>query len=149
MKIKKISEELTITTTPFINVVFCMILFFMVTYNPPVRLGELSTYLPKDKGINPEPIPEILQEKEEIAIYISYSPSEKKHFYSIDASEKEELRTVISKIANKVKDKPADKVPPVTLRPYRNAQWDAVIAIMSEIKKSIPKIKEIQLGSPL
>jgi biopolymer transport protein ExbD len=140
--------ELPVNVTPIIDIIFCLVLFFMASYAPRSQKGELSTYLPKDKGINPTALPpELESQKEEISIYINYIPSENKSRYSVDNSEPKDLRGVVNTVLGRIKDLPSDKIPPIRLRPKKNVPWDAVTAIMSELRKASSKIKEIELGT--
>ncbi|MFN7182319.1 MAG: biopolymer transporter ExbD, partial [Planctomycetota bacterium] len=66
---KRTSEELPINITPIIDIVFCLVLFFIASYAPKTRIGKLSTYLPKDKGDASNVPLDIMQEKEEIPVY--------------------------------------------------------------------------------
>lgn len=149
MKIKKMQEELGINATPFINVVFCMILFFMVTYTPKVQKGVLSTYLPKNVGNNPTDSPmEYLKGRENISVYIVYNKASNKYFYGIGGPDDKEIKSVVSVVANMIKDKDADKVPPVRLCPAKNVGWEGITQLMSELRHASPKIKDIELSSP-
>lgn len=149
MKIRQRQEEVEINSTPFINVVFCMILFFMVTYSPRSQKGALSTYLPKNVGINPTDTPvEQLQENENISIYINYNKMTNKYYYGIGSPDEKDIRSVVSYVANIIKERSADNVPPIKLSPAKNVGWEGITQLMSELKHISPKIKDIELSSP-
>lgn len=149
MKIRPRQDELEINSTPFINVVFCMILFFMVTYSPKVQKGILSTYLPKNVGINPTDTPiEQLQDRENISIYITYNKTTNKYYYGIGSPDEKDIKSIAHGVANMIKDRSAENVPPIRICPAKNVGWEGITQLMSELKYVSPKIKDIELSSP-
>jgi biopolymer transport protein ExbD len=61
-------EEVELDLTPMIDVVFLLLIFFIVTMKFKVLEGKLDTELPKDVGVNSNPIEDLL-EKVEISIF--------------------------------------------------------------------------------
>jgi biopolymer transport protein ExbD len=61
-------EEVEMDLTPMIDVVFLLLIFFIVTMKFKVLEGKLETELPKDVGVNRSEIDELL-EKIEINIF--------------------------------------------------------------------------------
>ena len=57
-------EEVPMELTPMIDVVFLLLIFFIVTMKFKVLEGKLETELPKDVGVNPQEIDEILEKIE-------------------------------------------------------------------------------------
>ncbi len=141
--------ELPVNITPIIDIIFCLVLFFMASYAPRSQKAELSTYLPKDVGNSPTTMPlEQLVEKENISIYIVYDKTSNKYLYGVGSPDEKEMKTVVNIVANMVRDKNVDNVPPIRLSPAKNVGWEAITQLMSELKHASPKIKEIQLSSP-
>ncbi|MFN7181825.1 MAG: ExbD/TolR family protein, partial [Planctomycetota bacterium] len=125
---KRVSDEtLPINITPIIDIVFCLVLFFIASYAPKTRIGKLSTFLPKNIGDDASlPVPvDIMQEKEEISVYISYFENVNRYFYGTTPGEKKDLNAILREIANIVKNKEEGKVPPVRLRPGKNVGLEA------------------------
>ncbi len=60
-------EEVPMELTPMIDVVFLLLIFFLVTLKFKVLEGKLPTFLPKDVGVNSAPVDDLL-EKVEIGI---------------------------------------------------------------------------------
>ncbi len=61
-------EEYKMEMTPMIDVVFLLLIFFLLTIKFKILEGKLSAYLPKDVGVNSSPAEP--KEKVEITIHI-------------------------------------------------------------------------------
>jgi biopolymer transport protein ExbD len=57
-------EEVPMELTPMIDVVFLLLIFFIVTIKFKVLEGKLETELPKDVGVNSSPVDELLEKIE-------------------------------------------------------------------------------------
>ena len=57
-------EEVDMELTPMIDVVFLLLIFFIVTMKFKVLEGKLETELPKDVGVNSSPVDELLEKVE-------------------------------------------------------------------------------------
>jgi biopolymer transport protein ExbD len=60
-------EDVVIELTPMIDVVFLLLIFFIVTLKFKVLEGKLPTFLPKDVGVNAAPVDDLL---EKLEVYI-------------------------------------------------------------------------------
>ena len=60
-------DEVPMELTPMIDVVFLLLIFFIVTIKFKVLEGKLETELPKDVGVNSSPLQDLI-EKMEISI---------------------------------------------------------------------------------
>lgn len=57
-------EEVAMELTPMIDVVFLLLIFFIVTMKFKVLEGKLETELPKDVGVNSSPVDDLLEKVE-------------------------------------------------------------------------------------
>jgi biopolymer transport protein ExbD len=144
-------EALPVNVTPIIDIIFCLIVFFLASYTPQTKRGELATYLPKDVGTNPVAAPVELQDpKRTLYVYISVnreSPTKTKILFGVNAPGTKSLSEVIAEITSTVKNLPESEIPPVNIQPEEDVPWEAVTQLISELKKPSTKIKEIQLGT--
>ena len=61
---KKKIEDVEMALTPMIDVVFLLLIFFIVTLKFKVLEGKLPTFLPKDVGVNAAPVDDLLLKAE-------------------------------------------------------------------------------------
>lgn len=59
-----------LNVTPMIDIIFCLIIFFMCSFHFKALEGKFDSWLPKEKGPNPSPVvPPVL---EEIRVLLSF-----------------------------------------------------------------------------
>lgn len=130
---KRHSEEtIEVNLTPFIDVVFTLILFFMLGLKFKILEGKIDTNLPKEKGIHSTPV-KVKPQLYEINVYFKYESGATLIGYQnpraiVSADELVE-RVVADLRTYKIADMP------VKIRPDDNVPWEAIVQVINKLKK--------------
>ncbi len=127
-------EEVVMELTPMIDVVFLLLIFFIVTLKFKVLEGKLPTFLPKDVGVNASPVDELM---EKVEIYITsggQTPGRKPGAVFgmtilLNNVKMPSMTTFHSRLAN-MKANTADMK--VTLYPQKGVNYEQVVKVVDE-----------------
>ena len=122
-------EETKIELTPMIDVVFLLLIFFIVTIKFKVLEGKLETELPKDVGVNAsEELP-----KEKIEISIKKDPSAPDGFkVYVQSRPMANLATLRAELDRWIKLDPESRA---TLYPDFGVNYEQVVKVVDECLK--------------
>ncbi len=142
-------EDVEMDMTPMIDVSFQLLIFFILTINFPVQEGNLSTFLPKDRGMQKTESKK--KQLDQFKASLSYDPSQ--GLTTIDISgatmgswkDGEEIsESDQKKIARKaistyqtIKSQASDESPPVKIEAKSNVPSGRVITVLDVLKGNI------------
>ena len=143
------SVEMKGDMTPMIDVVFQLLIFFMLTIKFKVLEGKLSAYLPKDVGVNDSPA--VPKDKVEIQLKIEregsklapdgsgkpwscegaykYGP-DRVIRYSVGPKSSQKLEEIMVRVRELYR---ADKESPVSIDPLPGTVYEDVIAVLDQV----------------
>ena len=120
-------EEVTMELTPMIDVVFLLLIFFIVTMKFKVLEGKLETELPKDVGVNAGEVEELL---EKLEIDIRSDPTgEHGIVVYINSSKMPNLATFRSRLRGFISLDPEQKA---TLYPGPKVNYEQVVKVVDQ-----------------
>jgi biopolymer transport protein ExbD len=124
-------EPVVMELTPMIDVVFLLLIFFIVTLKFKVLEGKLPTYLPKDVGVNATPVDDLMLKLE---IYITSEGATEgirgeQHSMTVvmDGRKLPSLKTVLERLRGMKAQDPELKV---TLYPQRGVDYEEVVKVV-------------------
>ena len=120
-------EEVELELTPMIDVVFLLLIFFIVTMKFKVLEGKLETELPKDVGVNAGEVLDLL-EKVEVTIRADAS-AQYGMSVAINGAKVPNLTTFRSRIAKFVELDPKQKA---TLYPGPKVNYEQVVKVVDQ-----------------
>jgi biopolymer transport protein ExbD len=143
------SSEMKGDMTPMIDVVFQLLIFFMLTIKFKLLEGKLSAYLPKDVGVNTSPA--VPKEKVEIQLKVEregsklmpddsgqpwggegawkYGP-DRVIRYSVGPKSSTDLKVVVQRVEELFR---ADSESPVSIDPLPGTNYKDVIDVLDEV----------------
>ncbi|MDG2149973.1 MAG: biopolymer transporter ExbD [Planctomycetota bacterium] len=120
-------EEVTMELTPMIDVVFLLLIFFIVTMKFKVLEGKLETELPKDVGVNSGEVEDLL---EKLEIKITANPTaENGMTIAINDLKMPNLQTFRSRIADFIR---LDSEQKATLYPGPKVNYEQVVIVVDQ-----------------
>jgi len=146
---KQKNEEIKGDMTPMIDVVFQLLIFFMLSIKFKILEGKLSAFLPKDVGVNTSPA--VPKEKVEIKLLVlkegkKMDPDDPTKPWSTTGPwkfgpDREIKYTVGPKSSTKLKEivprlkelYALDKESPVSIDPYPGTVYEDVVAVVDEV----------------
>jgi len=130
---RAVIDEVPMELTPMIDVVFLLLIFFMVTLKFKVLEGKLQTYLPKDVGVNASPIDDLL---DKVEIHIDALGDDEYAFrVRLSGRVMPDLETFYSTLANMQKAAAPDDLK-CTLYPGRGVEYEHVVRVVDEILRA-------------
>ncbi len=145
-------DDLEPELKPLIDVTFQLLIFFMVTINFKTQEGNLNSFLPKDRGLQNNPVdkPQLdefrlelryKKDQKETKVEIGntknefYWPDEKK----LTEEDRRSLGEAAKSVYKKVKNQAGDDTPPVKLDPTPEVPSGRVITALDVMTKHILK----------
>ncbi len=142
-------EEVEMDMTPMIDVSFQLLIFFILTINFPVQEGNLSTFLPKNKGM--QKTKKKKKQLDEFKITLHYDPAQRSTAISIsgqdfgpwpdgkeitDAEQNGIAQEAISTYKT-IQSQDPDQSPPVKIDAKSNVPSGRVITVLDIMKANI------------
>ena len=137
-----------INVTPLVDIIFCLCVFFMISFKFKQIEGKFDTWLPKGKGIGGVAAGNTIIEEIRIAMFFDDDTQRTtRKFRDRQVDDDETLQSLIREAhADFVRLNKPDT--PVTIDGAYNVPWDDVIRVVNICKREqIDKI-EFALGAP-
>src|SRR5262245_34870145 len=132
-------NPLPLNVVPLIDVIFCLLLFFMCSFHFKQLEGKMEAWLPQDKGENKKPAPTTTLG--EIRIVLEFDKVRNqvvRRFGRTEYADDNELAELMKRQYDQHKAN-GDGDVPVIIQPDGAVPWDAVIRVMD-----LAKQKELQ-----
>jgi biopolymer transport protein ExbD len=146
---KQETQEIKGDMTPMIDVVFQLLIFFMLSIKFKILEGKLSAFLPKDVGVNTSPA--VPKDKVEIQLRVikdgtkmdpedptkewsktgpfKYGP-DREIKYTVGPKSSSDLKKVVPWLKDAYN---LDKEAPVSIDPYPGTVYEDVVAVVDEV----------------
>ena len=122
-------EEVEISMTPMIDVVFLLLIFFMCTLKMIAAEGQFSTFLPKDVGTaKAKAQPELDKLKIRIIMQGAHVPGVRDWEFRTPGWSSKDVNALQKQVARFVTRSPDA---PVEISPHSKAPYDAVIEVLN------------------
>jgi len=135
-------NPLPLNVVPLIDVIFCLLLFFMCSFHFKLLEGKMEAWLPTDKGEGkPTAPPTALGE---IRIVLNWDPAQNRTVRKFSRSEYPDDAELGQKMKEQfdAKERNGEKDVPVILEVTGQVPWDDVIRVMDIARqKSLPKLE--------
>ena len=126
---KAIEEEVEISMTPMIDVVFLLLIFFMCTLRMIAVEGQFSTFLPKDVGTAASKAPQELDKlKIRIVMRGEYTPGVRNWEFSAPNFNKNDVKALQKHVQRFVLRSPDA---PVEISPSSKVPYEAVVEVLN------------------
>jgi biopolymer transport protein ExbD len=123
-------NPLPLNVVPLIDVIFCLLLFFMCSFHFKTLEGKMDAWLPQDKGnVKSKPDP---TEVGEIRIFLNYDPATRKtirRFVRTEYPDDTALGNVMAEQAASAKANGKGEIP-VVIQVDKDVRWKEVVRVM-------------------
>ncbi len=140
-------NPVAINITAMVDVIFCLCLFFMCSFKFKQLEGKIETWLPKDKGINPEPTLELT--REEVRVVLRWDPTTEGTTrrvlnYEIAGSDEDLMQTVTTLAEGY--NSAGNTTWPLVIDSTPEVPWTDVVHVMDLCKQQ--RVERIEFGAP-
>lgn len=136
-------NPLPLNVVPLIDVIFCLLLFFMCSFHFKQLEGKMEAWLPTDKGMNNNAKPQS-ENLTEIRIVLQYDKGEgrvKRLFGRSEYADDEELGKLMKRQFDSNKAN-SGKEAPVIIQPEADVSWESVVRVMDIVRlQELPKME--------
>ena len=140
-------NPIPINVTPLIDIIFCLIIFFMCSFHFKQLEGKIDTWLPKDRGVNQgQPEKVVL---EEIRVFMKWDPATGRTIRKVgnrgEVNTDSDLMQIVLQMTNDYK-KAGKTEFPVLIDATADVPWSEVIHVMDMCKRE--KLDRIEFAAP-
>ena len=130
-----------------IDIIFCLIIFFMCSFHFKQLEGKIDSWLPKDKGVHGTPMQsQVLEEMRVSMRWDDGSQSVETKFGSRPVANEQELGDLLSESHAEYVNRGKAETP-VIIDAEPHVPWKAVIGVMNVCKKR--ELEHIEFAAPL
>jgi biopolymer transport protein ExbD len=123
-------NPLPLNVVPLIDVIFCLLLFFMCSFHFKTLEGKMEAWLPQDKGMsNAKPQTDILGEIRVVLEWDKANNRVVRRFGRTEYPNDEDLGELMRKQSDMAKGNGKGDIP-VIIQPDGEVPWDEVIRVM-------------------
>jgi len=140
-------NPVAINITPLVDVIFCLCVFFMVSFKFKQLEGKFETWLPKEKGFEGMPLKAVI---EEIRVALFWDETNMKvirKYGTRFVPEDEQLQQLITESYNDFKRLNKPDVG-MTIDADTRVPWESVVNVMNVGKKAGVQKVEFAAGAP-
>ncbi len=136
-----------VNVVPLIDVLFCLIVFFMCSFKFKQLEGKIESWLPKDKGVHSGTVTNPVLE--EIRVIMSFDKEERRTIRKVNARTVESDEELESLLVASNEDflRLGKTEVPIIIDAEKFVPWRDVINVMNICKKN--DLKKIEFAAPL
>ena len=139
-----------INVTAMVDIIFCLCIFFMCSFHFRQLEGKMESWLPKDRGVNAQPVQKV--ELEEIRIFLKFianapdaSQAVKRQVGPRVINNDDELRATVKSLAADFAKSGLAEVP-VIIDSEPQVPWKEVVNVMRICREE--KLSKLQFAGP-
>ena len=139
-------NPIAINVTPLVDIIFCLCVFFMISFKFKQLEGKFDTWLPKNKGFEGMPLKAVIQEIR-VALFWNEDSTVTRKFGTRIVPEDDVLQKLISDSFEDFKrlNKPDIGL---TIDADVRVPWEAIVNVMNTAKKAGVTKVEFAAGAP-
>jgi biopolymer transport protein ExbD len=141
-------NPVSINVTAMVDVIFCLCLFFMCSFQFKQLEGKIDTWLPKDRGVNQGPPQQVVLE--EIRVFMKWDAGRNATIRKVgsrgEVGTDQDLMAIVLQMTNDYKKLGKSEFP-VLIDATADVPWEDVIHVMDLCKKE--KLERIEFAAPL
>ncbi|NUN49633.1 MAG: biopolymer transporter ExbD [Candidatus Brocadiae bacterium] len=136
-----------LNVAPMVDIIFCLCIFFMCSFQFKQLEGKMESWLPKDKGVFGDPVPNPILE--EVRVFMKWDETTGETIRKVNAKQvgsNEELGLIMLEGINKFRT--LGKLDtPVIVDAEPKVPWAKVIEVMDICK--LNKLDKVELAAPM
>jgi biopolymer transport protein ExbD len=136
-----------LNVAPMVDIIFCLCIFFMCSFHFKQLEGKMESWLPKDKGVFGDPVPNPILE--EVRVFMKWDPATNQTLRKVNAKpvgSDEELGGLLVDGITKFRQLNRPDTP-VIIDAEPAVPWHEVIKVMDICKKN--KLDKVELAAPM
>lgn len=136
-----------LNVAPMVDIIFCLCIFFMCSFHFKQLEGKMESWLPKDKGVFGDPVPNPILE--EVRVFMKWDPTTNSTLRKVNAqmvNSDEELGSILVERIEKFKSLGRPDTP-VIVDALPEVPWKDVIKVMDICK--LNKLEKVELAAPM
>ncbi|MCE9583511.1 MAG: biopolymer transporter ExbD [Planctomycetes bacterium] len=138
---------MSLNVAPMVDIIFCLCIFFMCSFHFKQLEGKMESWLPKDKGVFGDPVPNPILE--EVRVFMKWDSATGLLTRKVNAQligSDEEMGAILQERIEKFKSLNRPDTP-VIVDADPNVPWKDVITVMDICKSR--KLEKVELAAPM
>jgi biopolymer transport protein ExbD len=140
-------NPVALNVAPMVDIIFCLCIFFMCSFHFKQLEGKMESWLPKDKGVHGDPVPNPILE--EVRVFMKYEEATNEVIRKVNAkmvASDDELAELMKSGIEKFHSL-GKKETPVIIDAEPKVPWFEVIKVMDICKKN--GLDKVELAAPM
>jgi len=140
-------NPVALNVAPMVDIIFCLCIFFMCSFHFKQLEGKMESWLPKDKGVFGDPVPNPILE--EVRVFMKYDAGTGNVLRKVNAKPVEsdtDLAAMLVEGISKYKSLGRPDTP-VIIDAEPEVPWKDVIHVMDLCK--VNKLEKVELAAPM
>jgi biopolymer transport protein ExbD len=140
-------NPVALNVAPMVDIIFCLCIFFMCSFHFKQLEGKMESWLPKDKGVFGDPVPNPILE--EVRVFMKWDAATGSTTRKVNAqlvNSDEELGSILVERIEKFKSLNRPDTP-VIIDAWPEVPWKDVINVMDICKRN--KLDKVELAAPM
>lgn len=140
-------NPVALNVAPMVDIIFCLCIFFMCSFHFKQLEGKMESWLPKDKGVFGDPVPNPILE--EVRVFMKFDEATGATIRKVNAqliNSDEEMGSILVERIEKFKSLNRPDTP-VIVDADPKVPWKDVILVMDICKRN--KLEKVELAAPM